>query len=57
VSVTQKVAPVEDYDKIIVLMEGHVLAAGTHAELVATSPEYAQIRLSQQSTEDYGVQA
>ena len=30
-SVTQKIAPVEDYDQIILLMEGEVLAAGTHA--------------------------
>lgn len=57
VSVTQKVAPVEDYDKIILLMEGTVLATGTHAELSATSPEYAQIKLSQQSTENYGLPA
>jgi ATP-binding cassette subfamily B protein len=55
--VTQKVAPVEDYDKIILLMEGTVLATGTHAELSATSPEYAQIKLSQQSTENYGLPA
>ena len=57
VSVTQKVAPVEDYDKIILLMEGIVLATGTNAELSATSPEYAQIKLSQQSTENYGLPA
>ncbi|MGV8841451.1 MAG: ABC transporter ATP-binding protein [Bauldia sp.] len=57
VSVTQKVAPVEDYDKIILLMEGSVLASGTHAEMMAVSPEYAQIKLSQQSTDDYGLQA
>ena len=57
VSVTQKIAPVEDYDQIVLLMEGKVLAIGTHAELMHTSPEYVQIYQSQQSTEDYELQA
>ncbi len=57
ISVTQKIAPVEDYDQIVLLMEGTVLASGTHAELMATSPEYVQIYSSQQSTEDYELQA
>ncbi|MES2623805.1 MAG: ABC transporter ATP-binding protein [Pseudomonadota bacterium] len=57
VSVTQKIAPVEDYDQIILLMEGMVLASGTHEELMATSPEYVQIYSSQHSTEDYELQA
>ncbi len=57
VSVTQKIAPVEDYDQIILLMEGKVLAVGTHAELLHASPEYVQIYQSQQSTEDYELQA
>jgi ATP-binding cassette, subfamily B, bacterial len=57
VSVTQKIAPVEDYDQIVLLMEGKVLAIGTHAELIHSSPEYAQIFKSQQSTEDYELQA
>src|SRR3954462_15101507 len=35
-SVTQKIAPVEEYDQIVVLMEGEVLASGTHEELLAT---------------------
>lgn len=51
ISITQKIAPVEDYDQIILLMEGEVLAAGTHAQLVQSSPEYVQILRSQQSTE------
>jgi ATP-binding cassette subfamily B protein len=50
VSVTQKIAPVEGYDQIILLMEGEVLAAGTHDQLLSTSPEYAQIYDSQRST-------
>lgn len=57
ISVTQKIAPVEGYDQIILLMEGTVLASGTHASLMATSPEYVQIFSSQQSTEDYELQA
>jgi ABC-type multidrug transport system fused ATPase/permease subunit len=57
VSVTQKIAPVEDYDQIVLLMEGKVLAVGTHAELMHVSPEYVQIYRSQQSTEDYELQA
>jgi ATP-binding cassette subfamily B protein len=50
-SITQKIASVEDYDQIILLMEGEVLARGTHKELLETSPEYVQIFNSQQSTE------
>jgi ABC-type multidrug transport system fused ATPase/permease subunit len=57
VSVTQKIAPVEDYDQIVLLMEGLVLDIGTHQELMHTSPEYVQIYRSQQSTEDYELQA
>jgi ATP-binding cassette subfamily B protein len=57
ISVTQKIAPVEDYDQIILLMEGKVIAIGTHKELLAKSPEYVQIYASQQSTEDYELQA
>ena len=57
VSVTQKIAPVEDYDQIVLLMEGLVLGISTHRELMETSPEYVQIYRSQQSTEDYELQA
>ncbi|HVZ23380.1 MAG TPA: ABC transporter ATP-binding protein [Vicinamibacterales bacterium] len=53
ISVTQKVAAVEDYDQIVVLMEGEVLASGTHPHLMATSPEYVQIYDSQRSTSHY----
>ena len=54
VSVTQKIAPIEKYDQIIVLMEGEVLATGVHADLMHRSPEYVQIYNSQRSTEQYG---
>jgi ATP-binding cassette, subfamily B, bacterial len=57
ISVTQKIASVEDYDQILVLMEGELLATGTHAKLMETSPEYVQIYDSQRSTNVYEVQA
>jgi len=52
-SVTQKIAPVEDYDQIVLLMEGEVLASGTHRQLLETCPEYVQIYDSQRSTRHY----
>jgi ATP-binding cassette subfamily B protein len=57
ISVTQKIASVENYDQIVVLMEGEVLATGTHTKLMETSPEYVQIYDSQRSTQYYEVQA
>jgi ATP-binding cassette subfamily B protein len=57
ISVTQKIASVENYDQVILLMEGEVLATGTHRELMETSPEYVQIFDSQRSTHYYEVQA
>jgi ATP-binding cassette subfamily B protein len=56
-SVTQKIGSVEDYDQIVLLMEGEVLASGTHAQLMETSPEYVQIYDSQRSTSHYELQA
>ena len=53
VSVTQKIAPIEDYEQIVLLMEGEVLASGTHEELLASCPEYVQIHESQRSTSHY----
>jgi len=53
ISVTQKLAAVEAYDQIVVLMEGEILGKGTHAELLASSPEYVQIFESQQSMHAY----
>ncbi len=50
ISVTQKIASVESYDQIIVLMEGELIGIGTHQHLMETSPEYVQIFNSQQST-------
>lgn len=53
ISVTQKIAPVEAYEQIILLMEGEIIASGTHPELMLTSPEYIQIYQSQRSTSQY----
>lgn len=53
ISVTQKIAAVENYDQIVVLMEGEVLATGKHSHLMETSPEYVQIFNSQRSTSHY----
>ncbi len=52
-SVTQKIAAIEDYEQIILLMEGEIIATGTHAELMQTCPEYVQIYHSQRSTSHY----
>ena len=57
ISVTQKIASVEDYDQIVLLMEGEVLATGTHGQLMKTSPEYVQIYDSQRSTSHYELHA
>ncbi len=52
-SVTQKIASIEDFEQIILLMEGEMIAAGTHAQLMETCPEYVQIYQSQRSTSHY----
>lgn len=57
VSVTQKISSVEKYDNIIVLMEGEIIATGTHQELLSSSPEYNQIYNSQRSTNHYELQS
>jgi len=55
-SVTQRIAAVEHYDQIVLLMQGELIAIGTHAELMHTSPEYVQLYNSQQSTGNYELQ-
>lgn len=55
VSVTQKIDPIKDYDQIIVLMEGELIAQGKHEFLMQNSPEYVQIYRSQKSTSDLTV--
>ena len=53
ISVTQKIAPVRHFEQIVLLMEGEVIATGTHKELKESSPEYIQIYSSQRSTHHY----
>ena len=53
ISVTQKISAVEHYDQIIVLMQGEIVASGTHEDLMHNSTEYVQIFNSQQSTSNY----
>ena len=56
ISVTQKIAAVEHYDQIVLLMQGEVVATGMHDGLMKSSPEYVQIFNSQQSTSNYELQ-
>jgi len=53
ISVTQKIAPVKNFEQIILLMEGDLIASGKHKELKETCPEYVQIYNSQRSTSHY----
>jgi ATP-binding cassette, subfamily B, bacterial len=57
ISVTQKITSVMDYDQIVLLMEGEVLATGTHQRLMEASPEYVQLFHSQRSTSHYEIHA
>ncbi|MFF0294011.1 ABC transporter ATP-binding protein [Kitasatospora sp. NPDC004614] len=47
VIVAQRVSTIRDADRIIVLDEGAVVGTGTHQELMADSPTYREIVLSQ----------
>ena len=57
ISVTQKISPVENYEQIILLMEGEVIASGKHKKLLENCPEYVQIYNSQRSTSHYELQS
>ncbi len=52
-SITQKVEPIKDFDQILLLMNGEIIASGKHKDLMKQSPEYIQIYKSQQSTDQY----
>lgn len=52
-SVTQKIESVQDYDNVILIMQGEIIAQGTHQHLMKNCPEYVQIYNSQQSTSNY----
>ena len=51
VSISQSIETIKNYDQIILVMEGELLAVGTHEELMASSPEYKQIEASQRVVE------
>ncbi|MBN2638376.1 MAG: ABC transporter ATP-binding protein [Bacteroidales bacterium] len=57
ISVTQKIEPIKDFDQIVLLMEGEVVAVGKHDELLKSCPEYIQIYNSQLSTNQYELQS
>ena len=57
ISITQKMASVEKFDLIILMMEGEVIATGTHDLLLSGCPEYIQIYNSQRSTNRYELQS
>lgn len=56
-SVTQKISTVENYDQILLFMQGELIASGKHQELLHTSPEYVQLLNSQKSTSNYELQS
>jgi len=53
ISITQKVESVRNFEQVILLMEGEIIANGTHSELMETCTEYVQISNSQRSTSHY----
>ena len=53
ISITQKVESVRNFEQVILLMEGEIIAKGTHHELMETCTEYVQISNSQRSTSHY----
>lgn len=48
--ITQQISSVIDFEEIILMMEGEILAKGTHKQLLKSSVEYRQIYNSQMST-------
>ena len=50
--VAQRVSTILDADQIVVLEDGAIVGIGTHAELLETSEEYAEIVASQLSIEE-----
>lgn len=56
-SVTQKIAAVQNYDNVILMMQGEIISQGRHQQLMKSSPEYVQIYNSQQSISNYELQS
>lgn len=53
ISVAQKIGMVEDYDQILLLIHGELVASGRHEELMAGSEEYVKLYNLQRSTRNY----
>ncbi len=53
--VGQRISTIMDADRILVLDEGRIVGAGTHAQLLDTCEVYQQIAKSQLSEEELGV--
>lgn len=53
ISVTQRISAVKNFEQVVLLMEGEVIASGKHEKLKETCPEYIQIYNSQKSTSHY----
>lgn len=53
ISISQKVSSIKDFDQIVLIMEGEMIAKGTHQELINNCTEYIQIYNSQKSTHFY----
>lgn len=49
--IAQRISSVKNADKIIILSDGEISAAGTHEELLESSAEYQEIYYSQQEKE------
>ena len=52
VIVAQRVSTIADADQILVLDDGKIVGRGTHAELLATCPTYAEIVESQHAAQE-----
>lgn len=55
VSVAQKIGMVEDYDQILLLIHGELVASGRHEQLMTESEEYVKLYNLQRSTRNYEV--
>ena len=53
ISISQKISSIKDFDQIVLIMEGEMIAKGTHQELINNCTEYIQIYNSQKSTRFY----